>query len=92
MSDAFNTAEEELNFILGNDNNNNGSDVNDLFEDTPVIEDTMLFIDSPSRAKAKSSLNFATSGGGGMVHDGTPSYNPAATTEEAVSSLFFTSR
>ena len=80
MSDAFNTAEEELNFILGNDNNNDGSDVNDLFEDTPVIEDTMLFIDSPSRIKAKSSLNLSTSGGGGLVHGGTPSYNP--TTEE----------
>jgi len=82
MSDAFNTAEEELNFILGNDNNNDGSDVNDLFEDTPVIEDTMFFIDSPSRVKAKSSLNFATSGEGGLVHGGTPSYNPAAAATE----------
>jgi len=82
MSDAFNTAEEELNFILGNDNNNDGSDVNDLFEDTPVIEDTMLFIDSPSRVKAKSSLNFAAAGEGGLVYDGTSPYGPTAVTTE----------
>ena len=82
MSDAFNTAEEELNFILGNDNTNDGSVVNDLFEDTAAVEDTMLFIDSPSHVKAKSSLNFAAEGEGGLVHDGTPSYGPAATTTE----------